>query len=66
MASFYALNISWLKLQFCKAGCTVEVAHEKACQLFALLQGALIGAKGQGNPEYFEVVVKAKEAFFIL
>lgn len=64
MASFYRLNISWLKLQFCKAGYSDEIANEKACQFFALLQGALIGAKGQGNSDYFEIVVKAKEVFF--
>ena len=36
-----------------------DASREKACQLFALLQGAMMGAKGQNNPAYFDVVVKA-------
>ena len=64
MASFYALNIGWLKQQFIKLGDEPEVAREKACQLFALLQGALMGAKGQQNPDYFDVVIKAAALFF--
>lgn len=59
MASFYELNIGWLEAQFLKLGHGAETAREKACQLFALLQGALSGAKGQSNPVYFDVVVKA-------
>lgn len=63
MASFYELNISWLEHQFIKAGHAPDAAREKACQLFALLQGGLIGAKSQGNPEYFDVVMKASSRF---
>ncbi len=59
MASFYELNIDWLNAQFQKLGYTDDVSREKACQLFALLQGAMMGAKGQNNPAYFDVVVKA-------
>jgi TetR/AcrR family transcriptional regulator, transcriptional repressor for nem operon len=59
MQAFYQLNIGWLEQQFQKLGYENNLAHEKACQLFALLQGALMGAKGQSNPAYFDVVVKA-------
>ncbi|MET0357735.1 MAG: TetR/AcrR family transcriptional regulator [Cellvibrio sp.] len=59
MASFYKFNIGWLESQFLKLGYNTDTAHEKACQLFALLQGAMTGAKGQNNPAYFDVVVKA-------
>ena len=59
MASFYEMNIGWLQQQFQKLGYDNNPAREKACQLFALLQGALMGAKGQNDPAYFDVAVKA-------
>jgi TetR/AcrR family transcriptional repressor of nem operon len=59
MKSFYELNISWLERQFQKLG--DENSREKACQLFALLQGGLMGSKGQNDPAYFDVVVKAAQ-----
>ena len=64
MLSFYELNIGWLEEQFTKLGHSTDVAREKACQLFALLQGALMGAKSQKNPEYFDVVTNAAPLFF--
>ncbi len=64
MASFYKLNIGWLEQQFSRLGHPPDAAREKACQLFALLQGALIGSKSQQNPEYFDVVTKATHLFF--
>jgi len=59
MKSFYELNIGWLDHQFQKLG--YENSREKACQLFALLQGGLMGAKGQNDPAYFDVVVDAAQ-----
>jgi TetR/AcrR family transcriptional repressor of nem operon len=64
MAQFYQLNIGWLSQQFVSSGCSSAQAHAKACQLFALLQGALMGAKAQQNPEYFDVVIKAIQLLF--
>ena len=61
MASFYELNIGWIEEQFSVLGSAN--AREKACQFFALLQGGLIGAKGQGNPQYFDAVMKAAQLF---
>ena len=61
MASFYELNIGWLANQFQKLDYERDAAHEKACQFFALLQGGLMGAKGQNNPAYFDVVLKAAQ-----
>jgi TetR/AcrR family transcriptional repressor of nem operon len=61
MASFYDLNIGWLEDQFQKLGYNQSAAHQKACQLLALLQGGLMGAKGQNNPAYFDVVVRAAQ-----
>ena len=62
MKSFYELNIGWLDRQFQKLG--YENSREKACQLFALLQGGLMGAKGQNDPAYFDVVMKSAKLFF--
>jgi TetR/AcrR family transcriptional repressor of nem operon len=62
MASFYDLNIGWLEHQFQKLGNENNLAREKACQLFALLQGGLMGAKSQNDPAYFDVVTKAVTA----
>ncbi len=59
MESFYELNIGWLEHQFQKLGNEKNLARDKACQLFALLQGGLMGAKGQNDPAYFDVVTKA-------
>ena len=59
MANFYDLNIGWLEHQFQKLD--HENSREKASQLFALLQGGLMGAKGQNDPAYFDVVVKAAQ-----
>ena len=61
MASFYKLNIGWLENQFQKLGYEKDTAREKACQFFALLQGGLMGAKGQNDPAYFDMVVGATE-----
>jgi TetR/AcrR family transcriptional regulator, transcriptional repressor for nem operon len=61
MASFYELNIGWLEQQFQKLGYEKDGAREKACQFFALLQGGLMGAKGQNDPAYFDVVLKAAQ-----
>lgn len=61
MASFYELNIGWLEHQFQKLGYENAAAREKACQFFALLQGGLIGAKGQNDSAYFDVVLKASQ-----
>ena len=62
MACFYELNIGWLERQLQKLGYGDNQAREKACQLFALLQGALMGAKGQNDPAYFDVAIKAVSA----
>jgi TetR/AcrR family transcriptional regulator, transcriptional repressor for nem operon len=59
MQSFYELNIGWLERQFQKLG--DENPREKASQLFALLQGGLMGSKGQNDPAYFDVVVKSAQ-----
>jgi TetR/AcrR family transcriptional repressor of nem operon len=64
MRAFYELNIGWLEFQFQKLGCEKDLAREKACQLFALLQGALMGSKGQGNPAYFDVALGAAQLLF--
>jgi TetR/AcrR family transcriptional repressor of nem operon len=65
MADFYQLNIGWLRQQFVSNGCSIEQAKTKACQVFALLQGALMGAKAQQHPEYFDVVVQAVDLISI-
>ena len=59
MKSFYELNINFIERQFKKLG--HEHSREKASQIFALLQGGLMGAKGQNDPAYFDVVVKAAQ-----
>ncbi|RYY73800.1 MAG: TetR/AcrR family transcriptional regulator [Gammaproteobacteria bacterium] len=59
MKSFYDLNIGFIERQFQKMG--YENPREKACQLFALLQGGLMGSKGQNDPAYFDVVVKSAQ-----
>jgi TetR/AcrR family transcriptional regulator, transcriptional repressor for nem operon len=62
MGQFYALNLGWIKARLLDSGFAELEADEKSRQIFALLQGALIGAKGQGDPGYFDVVVKAVTA----
>lgn len=59
MAQFYALNLGWIKARLQQLGLSDTAASEKARQLFALLQGALMGAKGQGDSGYFDVVMAA-------
>lgn len=61
MQAFYALNIDWLQhlVQRCQPTWLPAESRVLACQLFALLQGALMGAKTQGSPEYFERAVVA-------
>ncbi len=59
MKSFYELNLNWIAARLAELGKTDAVKEEKARQLFALLQGALMGAKSQNDPAYFDVVAKA-------
>ncbi len=59
MSAFYALNLAWIAARLAEMGFDGDIKEEKAQQLFALLQGGLMGAKGQNNPAYFDVVVKA-------
>lgn len=59
MKAFYALNLNWIETRLAEAGLDEVTKREKARQLFALLQGALMGAKGQDDPAYFDVVAKA-------
>lgn len=59
MKAFYELNLAWIAARLAEMGFDGDIKEEKAQQLFALLQGGLMGAKGQNNPAYFDVVVKA-------
>lgn len=59
MKAFYALNLGWIEARLAELGLEGDIKQERARQLFALLQGGLIGAKGQNDPAYFDVVVKA-------
>lgn len=59
MKAFYDLNLSWINARLLESGFGKKEGKEKSRQLFALLQGALMGAKGQNDPAYFDVVVKA-------
>lgn len=61
MKAFYELNIRWVETLLDRLD--VDGAPEKARQIFALLQGGLIGAKGQGSPQYFDTVMKAASQF---
>ncbi len=65
MGKFYALNLGWIKAQLLELGFSEAEASEKARQVFALLQGALMGAKGQGDASYFDVVTKAVNALLL-
>lgn len=62
MGQFYALNLGWIKARLLDSGFAETEANEKSRQVFALLQGALMGAKGQGDAGYFDVVTKAVTA----
>jgi TetR/AcrR family transcriptional regulator, transcriptional repressor for nem operon len=59
MKAFYELNFGWIEARLTEMGLNNDIKQEKARQLFALLQGGLIGAKGQNDPAYFDVVAKA-------
>lgn len=59
MKAFYGLNLGWIEARLAEIGLDNNIKQEKARQLFALLQGGLIGAKGQNDPAYFDVVAKA-------
>lgn len=59
MKAFYELNLGWIKAQLIAAGSSEDEAHVKSRQVFALLQGALMGAKGQADIGYFDVVTAA-------
>lgn len=59
MKAFYALNLGWIEARLAEMGLGSEVKQDKSRQLFALLQGGLIGAKGQNDLAYFDVVAKA-------
>lgn len=61
MRAFYQFNIRWLEVLIQRqypqlsAG-TVSI---RACQIFALLQGAMMGAKTQKDVDYFDHAVQA-------
>ncbi len=57
MKAFYQLNLDWIANRLRDLG--VPKPLEKARQLFALLQGGLMGAKGQNDPAYFDIVTEA-------
>lgn len=59
MKAFYALNLSWIEERLAEMGLDGDIKQDKSRQLFALLQGGLIGAKGQNDLAYFDVVAKA-------
>ena len=59
MRAFYELNLHWLAARFAQLGLDEDVQQERACQTFALLQGALTGAKGQNSLVYFDLAMGA-------
>jgi len=59
MKAFYDLNLNWIASRLLESGLSGGESYEKARQIFALLQGGLMGAKGQNDPAYFDVVMKA-------
>lgn len=59
MSAFYALNLGWIEARLAEMGLDNDIKQDKSRQLFALLQGGLIGAKGQNDLAYFDVVAKA-------
>lgn len=61
ITAFYQLNIEWLQKlvqRQCPQLNGVQV-QTLARQIFALLQGALMGAKTQNSPDYFDSVIVA-------
>lgn len=64
MKAFYALNLGWISARLAEMGLNGDIKEEKARQFFALLQGGLMGAKGQNDPAYFDVVAKAASLLF--
>lgn len=59
MAEFYALNLGWINTQLSLMGMTAAESNEKSRQVYALLQGGLMGAKARNEPEYFDTVISA-------
>jgi TetR/AcrR family transcriptional regulator, transcriptional repressor for nem operon len=59
MRAFYELNLHWLAARFANLGLDESLQQERACQTFALLQGALTGAKGQNSLVYFDLAMGA-------
>lgn len=57
MAEFYALNLGWIKTQLTHMGLVAEDCEQKSRQVFALLQGGLMGAKTRSEPDYFDMVI---------
>lgn len=57
MQAFYDLNLGWIEARLVDSG--AKQPAEKARQIFALLQGGLMGAKSQNDPAYFDMVTKA-------
>lgn len=64
MGEFYRLNLNWISARLQQSGLAETEASEKTRQIFALLQGALMGAKGQGDAGYFDVVAAAVPRLF--
>lgn len=51
--AFYALNLNWLTAVFTRDNMPKTLAHQRACQVLATLQGGLIGSWSQQNIDYF-------------
>lgn len=51
--AFYTLNLNWLTAVFTRDDMPKTLAHQRACQVLATLQGALIGAWSQQDIDYF-------------
>lgn len=62
MAEFYALNLGWISTQLAHMGLNAADCEKKSCQIFALLQGGLMGAKTRNEPDYFDVVAMGVDA----
>ena len=62
MTEFYALNLGWISTQLAHMGLSAADCEKKSRQIFALLQGGLMGAKTRNEPDYFDVVATAIEA----
>lgn len=65
LKEFYELNLGWIAARLEQLGLDAAAREEKARQLFALLQGGLIGAKSQNDPDYFDLVVKAMQPLIL-